>query len=268
MLQFCMFKSEITKNILVFTDLDGTLLNHHNYKFDEALEMLTYLKQNNIPLIIVTSKTLPEVKKLQKELGIDNPFIFENGAGICIPKDEDSFDIIDLGFKYIQTLNAFNNYASTYSIKGFHQMSDEEVAKLTNLSIEASIMAKERFYSEPFILENIEELESLTQLVQKDGFDITKGGRFYHLITKGKDKASALKHLTALYNEHYNKTFSTIALGDGENDLTMLSVVDNPVLIPKHDGSYISCEIKNIKKALYPGPKGWNGALKEILDVC
>jgi predicted mannosyl-3-phosphoglycerate phosphatase (HAD superfamily) len=35
-----MFKSEITKNILVFTDLDGTLLDHHNYSFDAALEVL------------------------------------------------------------------------------------------------------------------------------------------------------------------------------------------------------------------------------------
>jgi mannosyl-3-phosphoglycerate phosphatase len=262
-----MFKSEITKNILVFTDLDGTLLDHHNYSFDAALEVLKYLKQNNIPLIIVTSKTLPEVKQLQTKLEIDSPFIFENGAGICIPQDEDSFEIIDLGYKYLQTLNAFNTYASTYKMKGFHQMSNEEVAKHTGLSLKNANMAKERFYSEPFLLEDENDLEDLKKDAQKDGFDITKGGRFYHLITKGKDKASALQYLTSLYNKYYNKTFQTIALGDGENDITMLRSVDIPVLIPKYDGSYINCDIENLTKAKYPGPKGWNDTLKGILDV-
>ena len=69
---------------LVFTDLDGTLLDHHTYRFDEAAEMLEYLKARDIPLIIVTSKTRPEVLKLQQKLGIRAPFIVERAAkGAC-----------------------------------------------------------------------------------------------------------------------------------------------------------------------------------------
>jgi mannosyl-3-phosphoglycerate phosphatase len=146
-------------------------------------------------------------------------------------------------------------------------MSNEEVAKHTGLSLKNANMAKERFYSEPFLLEDENDLEDLKKDALKDGFDITKGGRFYHLITKGKDKASALQYLTSLYNKYYNKTFQTIALGDGENDITMLRSVDIPVLIPKYDGSYINCDIENLTKAKYPGPKGWNDTLKGILDV-
>lgn len=61
-----MLLKNIKTNYLIFTDLDGTLLDHETYKFDEAKEMLDFIKQNDIPLIIVTSKTKDEVIELQK----------------------------------------------------------------------------------------------------------------------------------------------------------------------------------------------------------
>jgi HAD superfamily hydrolase (TIGR01484 family) len=48
-------------SLLVFTDLDGTLLDHHTYSFEPALPALNSLKEKNIPLIICTSKTRAEI---------------------------------------------------------------------------------------------------------------------------------------------------------------------------------------------------------------
>lgn len=253
-----------TQNIIIYTDLDGTLLDHTKYTFDEANEMLSFIKSNNIPLILTTSKTLSEVIKLQKKLDITYPFIFENGAGICIPEEDNK--LINLGFTYNETIKAFNSYQKEFNMKGFHEMDENEVAKLTNLDLEDAILAKDRSYAEPFILEDKKASIILRETVRKDGFDIVKGGRFYHLVTKGVDKANGVKQVTAIYEEYFKTTFSTIALGDGENDLTMLSSVDTPILIPKYDGTYISCPIKNITKAKHPGPKGWNETLKGILQ--
>ena len=55
------------KNI-IFTDLDGTFLNHHNYSFEEAQEALETISQKKIPLIFTTSKTKIEVELLQKKV--------------------------------------------------------------------------------------------------------------------------------------------------------------------------------------------------------
>ncbi len=46
---------------IVFSDLDGTLLDHHTYSFQEATEALDALRKRAIPLILCTSKTRSEL---------------------------------------------------------------------------------------------------------------------------------------------------------------------------------------------------------------
>jgi mannosyl-3-phosphoglycerate phosphatase len=259
-----MLLKDTKTDYLIFTDLDGTLLNHETYEFSEAKVMLDFIRKNDIPLIIVTSKTKDEVIDLQKKLNISYPFVIENGAGIFIPKDKE-YELIALGKTYKTTITAFKKYSKTFPLKGFYQMSDDEVASLTELFVEKANLARKRTFSEPFILEDETKLDELKSVVLEDGFDIVKGGRFYHLITKGQDKAKAVKKMKNYYENLYEKDFKTIALGDGENDITMLKSVDIPILIKKYDGTFVNCEIKNLIKSDFIGPKGWNESLKKVL---
>ncbi len=261
-----MLQKDTKTDYLIFTDLDGTLLDHKTYEFNEAKEMLEFISKQKIPLIIVTSKTKDEVIELQKRLGISYPFIIENGAGIFIPKEK-SFELISLGKSYETTITSFKKYSKEFPIKGFHEMSDEEVSLYTGLSKDKSNKAKKRTFSEPFILKDEMNIEKLKQLVLEDGFDVVKGGRFYHLITFGQDKAKAVIEMKKYYENLYNKSFKTIALGDGENDISMLKSVDIPILIKKYDGTFIKCEINNLIKSKFIGPKGWNDSLKKVLNV-
>ena len=100
----------LQKNVLIFTDLDGTLLDHDSYRFDEASVMLDYLKMHHIPLIIVTSKTKKEVIRLQKLLEIEAPCIIENGAGILIPRNG-GYETIAMGQDYKAIRRAFERAA-------------------------------------------------------------------------------------------------------------------------------------------------------------
>jgi len=70
---------------LVFSDLDGTLLDHFTYQSRPADKTLAQLKCANIPVILNTSKTLAELAIIHRELKLDTPFIIENGAAIYIP---------------------------------------------------------------------------------------------------------------------------------------------------------------------------------------
>ena len=256
----------IKEKTIIFTDLDGTLLDHNTYDFEAAMLMLDYINTNKIPLIIVTSKTKDEVLRIQKLLNIRAPFIVENGAGIFIPSKK-NYEMISLGFDYGYIRSCFLKYAKSVPMLGFSDMKDEEVARYTNLSIENASDAKSRTFTEPFILKDESRLDELRLMANEDELDIVKGGRFYHLITMGQDKANAIKYLINDYEKSSDEDFKTIALGDSANDLTMLQSVDIPVLIPHPDGTFMECNIEGVIKAPFPGPKGWNAVLKGYFDV-
>ena len=74
---------------VIFTDLDGTLLDHHTYSYDAARPALERLRKSEIPLIMVSSKTRIEIEVLRTEIGNREPFIPENGGAIFIPDDYD-----------------------------------------------------------------------------------------------------------------------------------------------------------------------------------
>jgi mannosyl-3-phosphoglycerate phosphatase len=270
------------RDYLVFTDLDGTLLNHNDYSFDDAKGALEYLKQNKIPIIIVTSKTFSEVRELQKELNIQCPFIVENGAGIYIPPDgvltkgvmpyQNRHIQISYAQSYLEVRLFFKTLQKEYNIRGFGDMSKDEVKILTGLDENSVINSMRRDFTEPFIAHDDVDIYELKQKANKAGLDVVKGGRFYHLISKGQDKARAMKHLTKLYNQRLDKDFKKIALGDSANDFTMLLAADVGVLIKLHNGEYaniecsgLSCE--DIIKSKHPGPRGWSDTIMEILDV-
>ncbi|MBL6974010.1 MAG: HAD-IIB family hydrolase [Sulfurimonas sp.] len=260
---------------LVYSDLDGTLLNHDDYCFKEASEALSYLQLHSIPLIIVTSKTFSEVKPLQEKLNIKCPFIVENGAGIFIPSDSilaqnipahDSYLKISQAQSYLELRLFFKHLQQSYSIRGFGDMEVEEVMELTSLDKEDALNAMKRDFTEPFVIEDSVAIESLKDEANKEGLDIVKGGRFYHLISQGQDKAKAMQRLTHLFEEHFNTSLTMIALGDSANDFTMLKAAHKSVLIPGYDGLYADIEAPNISKAPFSGPKGWNISLLEILN--
>ena len=57
-----------TLPVIVLTDLDGTLLDHHDYSTSAARAALNFLQQHHVPLIFNTSKTQPEVIQLRRQM--------------------------------------------------------------------------------------------------------------------------------------------------------------------------------------------------------
>ena len=254
---------------LIFTDLDGTFLNHHDYSFEAAQEAVKKIKEAQIPLIFTTSKTKTEVEHLQNKVGISEPFIVENGAALFIPKGYQAFDLSGLddfddykvsffGKSYSEVLVFYQKYREDYTMVGLSDMTDNEIAKLTGLALSSVPFVRARDFTEPFILRDESKLEAIQITAQKYDLKITKGGRFYHLMSKSQDKGVAVKETIALFEALYRDEVHSIALGDSENDLPMLTNVDLPILIQKHDGSYLETDILNIQKSSYQGAKGWN----------
>ena len=68
--------------ILIFTDLDGSLLNRDTFKFDEIKKFLKDLVSKGIFIIPNSSKTENEIIDFNQELGENLTYISENGSVI------------------------------------------------------------------------------------------------------------------------------------------------------------------------------------------
>jgi mannosyl-3-phosphoglycerate phosphatase len=266
--------------LIIFTDLDGTLLEYYTYSLKTAQPALDLIKEKNIPLIICSSKTKREIEYYRKKLENSHPFISENGGGIFIPKGYFKFQISDFGFTTEETQNyLFIRLGARYAdlrkavislqgegfrVKGFGDMTIEEVAKASKLSLEEAAMAKERYFDEPFLFEGSdEEKTKLLEAIRSKGFNFTQG-MFYHILGLS-DKGKAVSILTELYKRESGEII-TVAIGDSPNDIPMLEKVDRPVVVQKPDGNYeAEINIPELIKADGIGPEGWNKAVLKFL---
>ena len=194
--------------IIVFTDLDGTLADFHTYSYEQALPALDALKKNDIPLIVCSSKTRAEIEKFRLRLDNTHPFISENGGAIFVPLEYFDFEIpstrkdlkywiIEFGTPYHKIRGTLQKIQSEYpdSVTGFGDISAQEVANLCEIPADEGVLAKEREYDEPFILEDKKILEKMREIAEEDHLQIIQGGRFYHLIGENV-KGKAVSYLT------------------------------------------------------------------------
>lgn len=259
---------------VIFTDLDGTLLDSR-YSFGPARGALKRVAEEGIPLVIVTSKTRKEVEKIRAALGNRDPFITENGGAVYIPRSyfpfpvkgdgTDGYISIRLGADYRELRRALDSIraGSGKAVKGFGDMTVEEVGKLTGLGPEEAALSKEREFDEPFLMEGASP-EEARRLVEAAGYSFTMG-RLFH-ITGPNDKGGAVERLISMYRALYGKVV-TVGLGNGANDAPFLRKVDYPVLVMNEDGGYEDVgEIPGLVKAEGIGPSGWARALTGILD--
>ncbi|MDR4508304.1 MAG: HAD-IIB family hydrolase [Candidatus Brocadiaceae bacterium] len=264
---------------IIFTDLDGTLLDHETYSFEKALAALSLVNEKKIPLVICTSKTQSEIEVYREKLGNNDPFISENGGAVIIPKNyfktiiaknSDRYIMIELGTPYaaiIATLSEIKKHSNA-TIRGFSDMTPEEVSAMTGIDIASAKLSKKRFYSEPIIIEgNAETITDVKKRILASGMNFAEGGRFYHVLSTNTDKGKAVTILKNIYKENSNDSIKTIGLGDSLNDLPMLSVVDIPVLVKKTSGNFdTKIKLSNLVYANGIGPDGWNRVLLEILN--
>ena len=156
------------------------------------------------------------------------------------------------------------------SIRGFHQMTDAEVARDTGLSVQRGTHGAAARNGRALSIHRGEPGLHPLFLAQGagTGLPVQRGGRFWH-FTGSCDKGLAMSVLIGFYRMAWQTRIFTIALGDSANDLTMLRLVDRPILIPKPDGSFdkdVTKAIPRIARANKPGPHGWSVSLLRALQ--
>ena len=270
----------VNSQLLVFTDLDGCLLDHYSYSYDPARPALGELKRSLVPLILTSSKTLAELAELSAELELSSPFIVENGAGVVIPDgyfstaisglvSHESWSLKSFGPNLSEILSAVHKIRDEYGFRfsGFSDMSSSEVAVLTGLSIPRAAMAKQRLFTEPVMWQDSEDnWQIFSALLNESGLCHLRGGRFIH-ITGGGDKGIALDWLRECYTKETGLELLVMALGDSENDIGMLRMADYPVLVRSsaHEPPLVT-DKTGVILTDKTGPAGWNDAVLDRLQ--
>ncbi|UCD72190.1 MAG: HAD-IIB family hydrolase [Syntrophobacterales bacterium] len=267
---------------IVFTDLDGTLLDPEMYSFSAAMPAIELIKKKGIPLVLCSSKTRAEIEYWRERLGNPHPFISENGGGIFVPLSYFAEDDISAVWPKPEIINGYfavvlgTPYAllrqaleelrrDGFDVTGFGDMSESEVAKITGLSKEGVELAKEREFDEPFIFKGGQEkLHTLLASISERGLRCDQG-RFYHLMGDN-DKGKAVEILRGLYQRRFGDII-TIALGDSPVDFPMLEKADYPVLVRNYRGEHDRrISLPNLIKAEGIGPDGWNDAILKFIQ--
>ncbi len=268
------------RGILVFTDLDGTLIDHNTYSWEGAREALEEGKRRGVPIVVCTSKTRAEIEVYREEMGLGDPFISENGGAIFIPRGypwinvnqirgerrvkRGKYTIIELGVRYKLLRSKLREIRELGigDICGFGDMSAEELSQDSGLSLEEARLAKRREYDEAFRFEGDEK--RLIEEIERRGLKWTRGGRYWHIMGNN-DKGKAVRILTDLFKSGGGK-IESVGIGDSLNDEPMLRSVDVPILVQKPDGSYDArVQVTGLILADAPGPVGWNRMIMRIL---
>ncbi len=281
-------------NLMVVTDLDGSLLDHYTYSYAAALPTLKTLLAQRVPVVLCSSKTRAEMQVLRAKLGLEGcPYIVENGAAIFCPVAH--YPDIPGTAKRLESdggypeewCHAFGKDRLHWQdllmslpddlrtgYRKFSKMSVGQIADLTGLSMEDAALAAKREFGEPLQWRGDEDQKlRLIEALESRGARVLQGGRFLH-VAGDWDKGRALNWL-ADYLEHSRGTRPvTIALGDSHNDIAMLDAADYAVVIrsPVHPPPTLSSNSspkKSRKKQVlitkHTGPRGWAEGIEQIL---
>ncbi|QQA43890.1 HAD-IIB family hydrolase [Pelagovum pacificum] len=248
--------------LLVFTDLDGTLLDHETYDWSPARPALDRLAGIGAGVILASSKTAAEIAPLRDELGLsDWPAIVENGCGLLeagAPGDDDG-DATEY-----QRLRTILHELPT-GFTGFGDMDAADIARLTGLPADAARRAGQRRFSEPGTWTGTEVgLAAFLDAARANGIHARRGGRFLTL-SFGGTKADRMDEVITRY-----RPGMTVALGDAPNDVEMLQRADRGIIVANPASDPLP-ELDDeadgrITRTTRPGPEGWAEAMLALQD--
>lgn len=262
---------------VVVSDLDGTLLDSRNYTFEEAKPALEALHEREIPVVLVSSKTRTEIEVLQEKLGIQDPFIVENGGAAYLPTgyfqdrvgEQDvsgRYEVLRWGISYEDLITALRDVRQETAarLEGYSDVDVEEVVRRTGLALEEARRSMEREFDEPFWIEGEidDRRRKALKLLEARGFTVTRGGRFYH-ITGNCDKGKAVRELLRRFGP-----CPSAGLGDAKNDLPFLLAVDRAYIVAGPDGRPDPLLVEAVTTAEHvgPAPAGWAEAVTDFLS--
>ena len=272
---------------LLFTALEGALVDRRTDSFSGAEEALSELERLHIPWVLLTSRTRVEIEPVRRKLVHIHPFITENGGGIFFPDGyfhlripgalrRGRYFCIAQGRPYEEVCAALDELAEEcgVGVAGFHHLSPREIAENAGLPLRSAELARHREFDEPFFFTSADDraIARFVETARKRGFDARRAPTFWHL-SAGCDAARAVRTVAALFRQAGRARMRAVGIGGGDDDLPWLRAVGSAVLLPNsrslesssHGGPENQGHARKIAVGSSPGATGWNDTVLNII---
>ena len=256
-------------SIIIFTDLDGSLLHRDTFKFDPIKDFILNLINKGIIIIPTSSKTDIEIEKFNKELGLELPYISENGSSI------NKLNLINPNFpnKIIlsrekEELQKIFDFKVPEKIRNkcifISKMNKNEQEKIFGQKDKNLKDILNRKYTLPllFIGEKSEK-KKLLKILNYNSLTLQEGGRVSNLCDN-VNKVKSMNKVMKILKKTEDK-LKIISVGDNFNDLDMLKNSDIPCLVFNDQFKLDKIDIDNLIFSNKPSPEGWADVIKKAL---
>jgi mannosyl-3-phosphoglycerate phosphatase len=265
-------------SLVIFTDLDGTLLDADTYSYESSLPAIRMVKEKGIPLVFCSSRTRAEQEALRSDLSVKDPFIVEDGAALYVPIDyfpfeyecsfqTENYRVAEFATPYADVREALLavNAETGAKLIGYGDLSVDEVASVTGLQKDAAERAKLRDYQETIVSGiDADNMEQVTLAFGKLGLSLTRGGKFFS-VGSSKGKGMAAQMLIGLMSTE-EPELRAAGIGDSQNDVSLLDLVDLPFLVQKPGGAWEAMQVPDLVRVPHVGPEGWASAVTALLE--
>ena len=259
------------KQIIIFTDLDGSLLDKDTFKFDEIDDFFKELISEGIKIIPNSSKTEAELLDFNKQYNLNLPFISENGSSIhglnLIQKDLPNKVLISRSAD--QIISIYNDTIPDNLKKKINfilELNYKDQERIFGLPLDKMILATKRNYTLPiqFVGNEIEKNEFI-KILKKVGLTLQTGGRIMN-ICDNVNKSKAMTNALKLISKKFDDEIITIGVGDNENDIEMIKQTNYPCLVKNDNFNSSLINIDNLIKSSEPSPRGWSDVIKTAIQ--
>jgi len=268
-----MYNNKVMKEkfkVVIFTDLDGSLLHRDTFKFDTIKDYISNLVDQGIIIIPNSSKTEKEIEKFNEELGVKLPYISENGSSI------QGLNLINVNFpNKIILSREKEELLKIFKDKVPEQLRDKcvqiskiikkEQKKIFGQTDDKLKNALNRKYTLPFLfVGNKNEKNKLTKILNSNLLTLQEGGRVLNLCDN-INKIKSMNRVIKILKKTEDK-IKTIGVGDNYNDLEMLKNCDVPCLVFNDQFKLDKINIDNLIFSNKPSPEGWADVIKMALE--
>ena len=259
------------KQIIIFTDLDGSLLDKDTFEFHEIKDYFRDLVSKGIKIIPNSSKTKAELSNFNKQYNLNLSFIAENGSSIHglnlihenLPNNIFLSRTVDEIYK-IYNQNVTDNLKEKVTF--ILNLKSNEQQEIFGLSLEKMSLAIKRDHSIPIQFNGTEsEKKEFIKIMKNSGLTIQTGGRIMN-VCDNVNKSVAMSEAIRLMTKELDNEIITIGVGDNENDIEMIKMTDYPCLVKNENFDSSLINIDNLIKSDEPSPNGWSDVIKTALQ--
>lgn len=269
------------RDVLIFSDIDGTLLDAAGLPPRAWPAMRDVLDEALI--VLCSSRTVRQVRDAQHRLGLSGPFIAENGALLCFPDDWPDapaqavtdisipdLRVVRIGTPAPQLRSVLLGVASALLFTV--EVGDERL--LHDLSSQASGTgrvvlvpnASQRSHSVLMqVAASPERAALLLRAMARAHLTVTNGGRWL-VVQHGSSKGMAAGLMRTLLRSRLRPEAPAIAVGDSDNDRSLLESMDVRWVLRSDDGTVSPslASLDGITVATTPGVNGWSDLLPQL----